>query len=220
MRLILLGPPGAGKGTQAKILERDLNLEHISTGDIFRSNIKNKTPLGREVETYLAKGALVPDSLTIRMIWDRLDKTEESIKKGEIKGYLLDGFPRTIDQADALKAGLDERKLALDAVVLLDIDEEILISRLVGRRSCPECGASYHVKDNPPEKENICDLCGHQLIQRDDDKEETIRQRIDVYKNQTRPLIAYYEKAGALVRIDAKKSVQEVSDAIKESLNI
>lgn len=220
MRLILLGPPGAGKGTQAKLLEQDLNLEHISTGDIFRSNIKNKTPLGQEVEQYLAKGALVPDSLTIRMVWDRLDKTEDRIKKAEVRGYLLDGFPRTIDQADSLKAGLKDRGLDLDAVILLEIEEEILISRLVGRRSCPECGASYHIKDNPPKQENICDLCGHELIQRNDDKEETIRQRIDVYKKQTSPLIEYYKEEGLLVRIDAKKSVQEVSSLIKESLNI
>lgn len=218
MRLVLVGPPGAGKGTQAKFLEERLDLVHISTGDIFRANIKNKTALGQEVEAYLAKGQLVPDSLTIRMVWDRLDQVEKEVVSGEKRGWLLDGFPRTLDQADALKEGLAERGLALDAVVLLAIEDAILVHRLVGRRTCPQCGASYHVEDQPPKVEGICDVCGHSLIQREDDQEATIRQRIDVYHGQTKPLLSYYEKEGILLRVDADQSVEAVSSAISLAL--
>lgn len=213
MRLVLLGPPGAGKGTQAKKLQQKFNLTHISTGDIFRANIKNKTELGQEVEKYTSAGKLVPDALTIAMLWDRLDQEKE-------KNFLLDGFPRTIAQADALKEGLAQRNCPLDAVLSIEVDEAVLVERLAGRRTCPQCGASYHVQDAPPKQEGICDTCGSELVQRPDDTRETVQNRIDVYRRQTEPLVAYYEKEGILFHINGNQSVDAVFGAIQAALNL
>lgn len=210
MKLVLLGPPGAGKGTQAKKLEAELNLKHISTGDLFRSNIKNKTELGQQVESYLQSGKLVPDALTIALVWDRLDREKDD--------YLLDGFPRTIEQADALKKGLEDRGTSIDYVVLIDVDEPTLVKRLSGRRVCPKCGASYHLVDHPPKVEGICDVCGTALEQRPDDTEETAKKRIAVYREQTEPLVEYYQKDGTLLTIDGNQSVDDVFAAIREAL--
>lgn len=212
MRLVLLGPPGAGKGTQAKKLVERFHLSHISTGDIFRENIKNQTELGKKVESYLSSGRLVPDELTIAMLWDRLDREGE-------QGFLLDGFPRTLDQANALKAGLAERGRPLDAVLSIEVAEQVLVKRLAGRRTCPHCGASFHITDQPPQKEGICDTCGTSLVQRPDDSEETVQNRIDVYREQTEPLVAYYEKEGILVHVDGDRPVDIVFHAIEAAIN-
>lgn len=212
MRLVLLGPPGAGKGTQAKKLVERFHLSHISTGDIFRENIKNQTELGKKVESYLSSGRLVPDELTIAMLWDRLDREGE-------QGFLLDGFPRTLEQADALKAGLAERGRPLDAVLSIEVAEQVLVKRLAGRRTCPHCGASFHITDQPPQKEGICDTCGTSLVQRPDDSEETVQNRIDVYREQTEPLVAYYEKEGILVHVDGDRPVDIVFHAIEAAIN-
>ncbi|WP_071705391.1 adenylate kinase [Murdochiella vaginalis] len=213
MRLVLLGPPGAGKGTQAKMLEERYHLSHISTGDIFRANIKNQTELGKKVESYLSSGQLVPDELTIAMLWDRLDREGD-------KGFLLDGFPRTLEQADALKAGLAKRACPLDAVISIEVEEKVLVKRLAGRRTCPQCGASFHITDQPPQKEGICDVCGTSLIQRTDDTEETVQNRIAVYRKQTEPLVAYYDKEGILVHINGDQPVESVFHAIEEALTV
>lgn len=213
MRLVLLGPPGAGKGTQAKMLEERYHLSHISTGDIFRANIKNQTELGKKVESYLSSGQLVPDELTIAMLWDRLDREGD-------KGFLLDGFPRTLEQADALKDGLAKRACPLDAVISIEVEEKVLVKRLAGRRTCPQCGASFHITDQPPQKEGICDVCGTSLIQRTDDTEETVQNRIAVYRKQTEPLVAYYDKEGILVHINGDQPVESVFHAIEEALTV
>lgn len=213
MRLILLGPPGAGKGTQAANLVKKYNIEHISTGDIFRANIKNETPLGKKVKEYLNQGALVPDELTIDLVWDRLD--QEDCKDG----FLLDGFPRTIKQAEALEEGLEKRGLSLDRVINIDVDKNDLVKRLAGRRVCLSCGASYHVENNPPSKEGICDKCGKDVIQRDDDKEETVLNRINVYEDQTQPLIDFYTKKDLLFSADGTLSIPQVFEEIEKELD-
>ncbi|MDO5649941.1 MAG: adenylate kinase [Gallicola sp.] len=213
MRLILLGPPGAGKGTQAANLVKKYNIEHISTGDIFRANIKNETPLGKKVKEYLNQGALVPDELTIDLVWDRLD--QEDCKDG----FLLDGFPRTIKQAEALEEGLEKRGLRLDRVINIDVDKNDLVKRLAGRRVCLSCGATYHVENNPPSKEGVCDKCGKDVIQRDDDKEETVLNRINVYENQTQPLIDFYTKKDLLFSVDGTLSIPQVFEEIEKELD-
>lgn len=212
MRLILLGPPGAGKGTQAANLIDNLKIPHISTGDIFRANIKNETELGKEVKGYLNEGKLVPDELTTRIVWDRLD--QEDCKEG----FLLDGFPRTLVQAEALKKGLEERGLKLDKVINIDVASDILVKRLAGRRVCKSCGASYHIDNNPTDKEGICDRCQAEVIQRDDDKEETVKNRIGVYEKQTKPLIDYYTNEGLIQSFDGTKNIDELSQEILDAL--
>lgn len=213
MRLILLGPPGAGKGTQAANLVKKYNIEHISTGDIFRANIKNETPLGKKVKEYLIQGALVPDELTIDLVWDRLD--QEDCKDG----FLLDGFPRTIKQAEALEEGLEKRDLRLDRVINIDVDKNDLVKRLAGRRVCLSCGATYHVENNPPSQEGICDKCGKDVIQREDDKEETVLNRINVYEEQTQPLIDFYAKKDLLFSVDGTLSIAQVFEEIEKELD-
>lgn len=212
MRLILLGPPGAGKGTQAQNIKDALNIVHISTGDIFRKNIKEETELGKEVKGYLEKGELVPDELTTRIVWDRLDQDDCK------DGFLLDGFPRTLNQAKALDEGLKERSLELDWVINIDVDAKVLVKRLSGRRVCENCGASYHIDNNPPQENGKCDLCGKNVIQRDDDKEETVKNRIDVYNNSTKVLIDYYEKQGKIKNFDGTKAIDEISKEILDAL--
>lgn len=212
MRLILLGPPGAGKGTQAKRVIEEFDIPHISTGDIFRKNIKEKTELGQKVEGLLAEGKLVPDELTIEIVWDRLD--QEDCKNG----FLLDGFPRTITQAEALDEGLAKRGLKLDRVLNIDVDKDSLVKRLSGRRVCPNCGASYHIDNNPPKVEGICDVCQTPVIQREDDKEQTVLDRIKVYDSQTKPLVDFYNKQDLVFTVDGTLPIDEITNKLVTEL--
>lgn len=212
MRLILLGPPGAGKGTQAKRVIEEFDIPHISTGDIFRKNIKEKTELGQKVEGLLAEGKLVPDELTIEIVWDRLD--QEDCKNG----FLLDGFPRTIPQAEALDEGLAKRGLKLDRVLNIDVDKDSLVKRLSGRRVCPNCGASYHIDNNPPKVEGICDICQTPVIQREDDKEQTVLDRIKVYDSQTKPLVDFYNKQDLVFTVDGTLPIDEITNKLVTEL--
>jgi len=212
MRLILLGPSGAGKGTQAEGIKKEFNIPHISTGDIFRENIKNNTELGKKAQEYMNKGLLVPDELVVDLVKDRLSK--EDCKKG----FLLDGFPRTIEQAKALDKVLDKINQKLDRAININVDEEILVERIVGRRICKDCKATYHVKFNPPKVEGTCDKCGGELYQRDDDKEETVEKRIKVYNEQTQPLIDYYDSKDLLLNINGEQEIQKVLEDIINNL--
>lgn len=213
MRLILLGPPGAGKGTQASSIVAEYGITHISTGDIFRHNIKNETELGKKVKSYLDKGQLVPDELTIDLVWDRLSKDDCK------KGFLLDGFPRTINQAEALQKGLEERGLKLDKVINIDVDKNILVKRLSGRRVCKNCGETYHIDNKPTLKDEVCDKCSGEVIQRADDNEKTVLDRIEVYEKQTFPLIDFYKNLGLILTVDGTLSIEDVFSQIKESLS-
>ena len=204
MRLILLGPPGAGKGTQASSIVAEYGLTHISTGDIFRHNIKNETELGKKIKSYLDKGQLVPDELTIDLVWDRLSKDDCK------NGFLLDGFPRTINQAEALQKGLEERGLKLDKVINIDVDKNILVKRLSGRRVCKNCGETYHIDNKPTLKDGVCDKCSGEVIQRADDNEKTVLDRIEVYEKQTFPLIDFYKNLGLILTVDGTLSIEDV----------
>lgn len=210
MRLILLGPPGAGKGTQASAIVKRYNIPHISTGDIFRMNIRENTPLGKEVKSYLDDGILVPDELVVDIVKDRLKKSDCA------NGFILDGYPRTINQAEVLDKELAKMGTKLDAVINIFLDVQLLIERAVGRRLCKNCGATYHIKFHPPKQDGICDICGGELYQRDDDKEETVKKRIEVYLTQTKPLIEYYKDKDILVNIDGAQSIE---DTFKEIIN-
>lgn len=212
MRTILLGPPGAGKGTQAETIVREFNVPHISTGDIFRYNIKEGTDLGKKAKEYMDQGLLVPDELTIELVKDRLLKDDCE------NGFLLDGFPRTIAQADALEDALKSMDQKLDCVVNIEVSKELLVERAVGRRVCKDCGQTYHMTFNAPSKEGICDRCGGELLQRKDDTEETVSKRISVYQEQTQPLIEYYSKKGIIVNIDGEKPIDEVGKSIVAKL--
>lgn len=212
LRAVLLGPPGAGKGTQAVRLVEKYEIPHISTGDIFRKNIKEGTELGKKAQEYMNAGALVPDELVVDLVKDRL-------QQGDCKnGFLLDGFPRTIFQAEKLDEFLSESNLKMDIVINLKVEKEALIKRLTGRRVCKDCGASYHIVNIPPKKEGVCDICGGELIQRKDDNIETVENRINVYEEQTAPLIGYYKEAGSLVDFDGEASLDEVFDAIVQAI--
>ena len=213
MRLILLGPPGAGKGTQASSIVSEYGITHISTGDIFRHNIKNETELGKKVKSYLDNGQLVPDELTIDLVWDRLSKDDCK------NGFLLDGFPRTINQAEALQKGLEERGLKLDKVINIDVDKNILVKRLSGRRVCKNCGETYHIDNKPTLKDGVCDKCSGEVIQRADDNEKTVLDRIEVYEKQTFPLIDFYKNLGLILTVDGTLSIEDVFSQIKESLS-
>lgn len=215
MNIILLGPPGAGKGTlSSKIIENKQAVQ-ISTGDIFRYNISNETELGLKAKAYMDKGELVPDELTIDLLWDKLDSLGEDHKDSII---LFDGFPRTISQAKALDDGMEERNQKIDMVIYFDVDDEILIQRLTGRRTCPKCGATYHITNNPPKIEDVCDKCGTKLIQRADDTIETVKNRIDVYNKQTSVLIEYYTNKGILKSIDGTKKPDLVYKEFEDKL--
>lgn len=208
MKIVLLGPPGAGKGTQAKSISNRYSIPHISTGDIFRKNISENTPLGVEAKSYMDNGQLVPDEVTINMVKDRL-------KQDDCKnGYLLDGFPRTVQQAEALDNFLTEREESIDTALLIEVPKEFILERMTGRRVCPSCGASYHVKFNPPTKDGKCDLCGSDVIQRKDDTEETVKERLDVYENQTQPLIDFYKSKKQLSVVDGTQAINEVFENI------
>ncbi len=208
MKIIMLGAPGAGKGTQAEMISEKYNLPHISTGDIFRANIKNGTELGKEAKQYMDKGLLVPDELTVKILLDRVSKDDCK------NGYVLDGFPRTIPQAEVLDEALTKLNDQVDFAINIDVPDENIITRMSGRRACVNCGATYHVVYAAPKKENICDKCGNTLILRDDDKPETVKNRLDVYHKQTQPLIEYYGKKGILKEVDGTVSLNEVFDSI------
>ncbi|MBN2109689.1 MAG: adenylate kinase [Methanosarcinaceae archaeon] len=212
MNVVLFGPPGAGKGTQARELSQKYDIPHISTGDILRANAREGTELGLKAKEYMDRGELVPDQVLIGLIKDRLEEPDcES-------GYLLDGYPRTIPQADALDDILKEISKPLDVVINIDVSDEELIGRLSGRRMC-KCGESYHTMFNPPKKEGICDACGGQLYQRDDDREDVIKQRLVVYSEKTKPLIDYYEKKELLVNVAGNGTVDEVFEAISNVMD-
>lgn len=212
MKIVLLGPPGAGKGTQAKLIVEKYNIPHISTGDIFRKNIKEMTPLGIKAKEYIDKGQLVPDEVTVDIVKDRIQ--QEDCKNG----FLLDGFPRTVAQADALSEVLEDLGTKLDYVINIKVDENNLIVRLSGRRVCPKCGASFHVVFNPPKQEGVCDYCGAEVVQRADDTEETVKNRLSVYNKQTQPLIDYYTNNGLIKNINGEQDIDKVFAEICEVL--
>ena len=212
MKIIMLGAPGAGKGTQAKKIAAKYEIPHISTGDIFRANIKNGTELGKKAKTYMDQGLLVPDELVVDLVVDRVNQDDCT------KGYVLDGFPKTIPQAEALDAALEKMGQKIDYAIDVDVPDENIINRMSGRRACVDCGATYHIVYAPTKKENICDNCGGGLILRDDDKPETVKKRLDVYHEQTQPLIDYYTKAGALRTVDGTIDIDEVFAAIVKIL--
>lgn len=212
MRLILLGPPGVGKGTQASNIVGKYDIPHISTGDMFRTNIKSNTPLGIEAKGYMDKGLLVPDELVISMVKDRL--LEDDCKDG----FLLDGFPRTIDQGVALDKELHEMDIKLDKVVNIQADKDVLVKRITGRRVCKSCGATYHVTNLPPKVEGVCDIDGGELYQREDDKIETVATRIEVYFKQTEPLIDYYRQKDLILDVDGTRGIKEIFETIVSSL--
>lgn len=212
MRIILLGAPGSGKGTQSLFLSEKLRVPSISTGDILRKACHEKTDLGKEVQSYLDKGQLVPDKVVIEIIDKRLKAADCA------RGYILDGFPRTVQQAEALALMLRSRETSLDLVLNLEVDDRDLLTRLTGRRQCRQCGAGYHMAFAPPLEEGICDRCGGALYQRDDDREKTIRERLNVYKKQTEPLIDFYKKEKLLRTVSGKGEAKEVFEKILEYL--
>lgn len=212
MRLILLGPPGAGKGTQASSIVEKYHIPHISTGDIFRKNIKEGTELGKKAKEYMDQGLLVPDELVVAIVEDRLQQADCK------NGFLLDGFPRTVNQAEALDQALAKMNVAMDKVINVEVDKDILVGRAVGRRICKECGATYHITFNPSSKGELCDKCGGTLYQRADDNEETVSKRIQVYLNETQPLIDYYSQKGILATIDGQQDINKVFVDIVASL--
>ena len=208
MKIIMLGAPGAGKGTQAKMIADKYGVPHVSTGDIFRANIKNGTELGMEAKKYMDQGLLVPDELTVKILLDRVSQPDCKY------GYVLDGFPRTIPQAEVLDKALAELGESIDYAIDVDVPDENIVKRMSGRRACVSCGATYHVVHVPPKKEGICDRCGSELILRDDDKPETVKNRLDVYHKQTQPLIDFYTKKGVLKTVDGTVDMQDVFKAI------
>ncbi|MBQ8945785.1 MAG: adenylate kinase [Lachnospiraceae bacterium] len=212
MKIIMLGAPGAGKGTQAKMIAERYNIPHVSTGDIFRANIKNNTELGRKAKEYMDKGELVPDELTVSILLDRV--AQDDCKTG----YVLDGFPRTIPQAEILDQELTKLGETIDFAINVDVPDENIIRRMSGRRACVSCGATYHIEHIPPKKEGICDTCGSELILRDDDKPETVKNRLNVYHTQTQPLIEYYSKKGVLRDVDGTRDMKDVFDDITSIL--
>ena len=214
MKIVMLGGPGAGKGTQAKIIAEKYNIPHISTGDIFRANIKDGTELGKKAKTYMDAGALVPDELVVDLVADRL--TWDDTKNG----FVLDGFPRTIPQAQALTRALADMSTQLDVAIDIEVPDQVIIDRMGGRRACVSCGSTYHIVNIPPQKEGFCDKCGAELILRDDDKPETVKKRLDVYHDQTQPLIDYYNEMGVLKEVDGTTSMDEVFAQIAEILGV
>ena len=212
MKIIMLGAPGAGKGTQAKKIAEKYQIPHISTGDIFRANIKGGTELGMKAKTFMDQGMLVPAEITIGMLMDRIGQEDC------INGYVLDGFPRTIPQAESLTKALAERGEKVDYAINVDVPDENIINRMSGRRACLGCGATYHITFNPPVKEGICDTCGQELVLRDDDKPETVKKRLDVYHQQTQPLIDYYKNAEVLAEVDGTQPMDAVFQGIVEIL--
>ena len=212
LKIIMLGAPGAGKGTQAKKIAAKYSIPHISTGDIFRANIKNNTELGQKAKTYMDKGELVPDALVVDLIMDRFKEPDCA------NGYVLDGFPRTIPQAEALDKALNAQNESVDYAINVEVPDENIINRMSGRRACVGCGATYHIQFNPTKVEGVCDVCGEKLILRDDDKPETVKNRLSVYHEQTQPLIDYYAKKSILAEVYGTKDMEDVFNAIVEIL--
>jgi len=210
--VILMGPPASGKGTQAERLQEVLGLPHVASGDLFRYNLKNETELGLKAKVYMDKGELVPDDVTIAMVLDRLSREDCA------KGALLDGFPRTLAQAEALDVALAANNSSIDLVLNIQVPTKELISRVTGRRLCRDCGASYHIKFKLPKEKGVCDKCGGELYQRDDDTEATARRRLEVYDAQTKPLIDYYGSKGSLTNVDGNKPIDAVTDALKVAI--
>jgi adenylate kinase len=212
MKIIMLGAPGAGKGTQAKQIAGKYGIPHISTGDIFRANIKNGTDLGKKAKEYMDQGLLVPDELTCDLVMDRIAQDDCA------KGFVLDGFPRTIPQAEALDAALKKTSQSMDYAIDVDVPDENIVSRMSGRRACLDCGATYHIVSLPPKVEGKCDHCGSDLVLRDDDKPETVQKRLSVYHDQTQPLIDYYKKQGILKSVDGTQPMEQVFASIVDIL--
>ncbi len=212
MKIIMLGAPGAGKGTQAKKIADRYQIPHISTGDIFRANIKEGTELGQKAKSYMDQGLLVPDELTLELIMDRFKNPDC------VNGYVLDGFPRTIPQAEALTKALEKNGEAIDYAINVEVPDENIVTRMSGRRACLACGATYHIVYAPTKTEGVCDRCGEALVLRDDDKPETVKKRLDVYHSQTQPLIDYYTKQGKLAEVDGTQNVDAVFDTIVKIL--
>jgi adenylate kinase len=204
MKIVMLGAPGAGKGTQAVNIAKKFGIPHISTGDIFRANIKNQTELGMKAKEYMDRGALVPDEITIGMLLDRISESDCA------EGFILDGFPRTIPQAESLKAALLLQDAKIDYAVDIEVPDEVITSRMAGRRTCPKCGATFHTEFHAPKKEGICDECGAELVQRADDKPETVIERLKTYHEMTQPLIDFYRGEGVLYAVDGTKTQAEV----------
>lgn len=212
MKIIMLGAPGAGKGTQAKQIAGKYSIPHISTGDIFRANIKNGTDLGKKAKEYMDQGLLVPDELTCDLVMDRIQQDDC------VNGFVLDGFPRTIPQAEALDAALDKIGQHMDYAIDVDVPDDNIVNRMSGRRACLDCGATYHVVSLPPKTEGKCDHCGSDLVLREDDKPETVQKRLSVYHDQTQPLIDYYKKQGILKSVDGTQPMEAVFTAITDIL--
>lgn len=212
--IVLLGAPGAGKGTQAKFLAEALGVPHVASGDLFREALKDETPLGLEAKKYMNQGLLVPDEITIAMVCERLSRPDCA------GGVILDGFPRTLEQAKALDRALAEERRALEKVLYIKVSEEELIGRLSGRWICSQCQAVYHVRSNPPKKPGICDKCGGELYQREDDRPETVRRRLEVYFAQTAPLIEYYARKGLLVEINGEQEIEVVQAEMRRALGL
>lgn len=212
MKLIMLGPPGAGKGTQAQLLAKKLSIPHISTGDIFRNAIKGKTPMGLKAKEFIDKGFLVPDDIVLNIIIHRLKEPDCA------NGYLLDGFPRTLVQAKEFDYELSEFDSKIDYVVDIEVEDEVIVKRMSGRRVCPNCGASYHLINLPSKKDGICDECGSELVQRADDNESTVLRRLNVYHEQTSPLIKYYQTKGKLIKVDGNRDVNVISFEILDKI--
>lgn len=208
MKIIMLGAPGAGKGTQAKRIAEKYSIPHISTGDIFRANIKEGTELGKKAKEYMDQGALVPDELTCDLVMDRIQQDDCK------NGFVLDGFPRTIPQAEALDAALSKIGQKMDFAIDVDVPDENIVNRMGGRRACLKCGATYHIQFNPTKVEGVCDACGEKTVLRDDDKPETVQKRLTVYHDQTQPLIDYYKKQDILKSVDGTQPMDAVFDAI------
>lgn len=208
MKIIMLGAPGAGKGTQAKMIAEKYGVPHVSTGDIFRANIKNGTELGMEAKKYMDQGQLVPDELTVKILLDRVAQPDCE------KGYVLDGFPRTIPQAEVLDSALAELGETIDYAINVDVPDENIVKRMSGRRACLGCGATYHMEHIPPKKEGICDTCGQELVLREDDRPETVLNRLKVYHDQTQPLIDFYTGKGVLKAVDGTVDMKDVFAAI------
>lgn len=212
MKIVMLGAPGAGKGTQADKIAEKYNIPHISTGDIFRSNIKAGTELGKKAKSFIDQGLLVPDEVTIGMLLDRIHEADCE------NGYILDGFPRTIPQAESLTAALEENGEAIDFALDVEVPDANIVNRMAGRRACLKCGATYHIQFAAPKKEGICDKCGSELVLRDDDKPETVQKRLEIYHDQTHPLIEYYEKKGVLHTVDGTQTMEDVFKNITDIL--
>ncbi len=204
MRILLIGPPGAGKGTQAEKLAAHLKIPRITTGDLFRKAVQNKSPLGLKVQSYLEKGALVPDKVVLELMEERMAKPDCK------EGFILDGFPRTVGQAEGLEKWMVQREMVLDQVFALDVPEEEAVLRISGRRQCSSCGSAYHTRYHPPKKEGVCDPCGGKVVQRKDDEEKTVRHRLKVYSQETAPLLHFYGKKGLLKKVDGSQSPETV----------